>query len=89
MNALADVLAPPSRHMRAYLRQRGWALPADTRVIPNVLPPAQAPPPGQSPELGPNRHALPMHPPVLQPSMRLILQLQHTMQTAMRRLWEY
>ena len=41
MVALADVLASPSRYMLAYFQQRGWALPLDSRVIPNVLPPAE------------------------------------------------
>ena len=37
-NLLADTLVSPTRYMRAYLQQRGWRLPSDTRVIPNVMP---------------------------------------------------
>lgn len=37
-NLLADTLVSPSRYMRAYLQQRGWRLPPDARVIPNVMP---------------------------------------------------
>lgn len=38
MNMLADTLVSPTAYMRAYLQQRGWQLPADMRVIPNVMP---------------------------------------------------
>ena len=53
---LADTLASPTAHMRAYLEARGWQLPADTRTIPNVMPafePNQAPAAeGTLPDLG-------------------------------------
>ena len=58
-NLLADTLVSPTRYMRAYLRQRGWRLPPDARVIPNVMPrrgsPAARAP---SPDTGPARSAL-------------------------------
>ena len=38
MNLMADTMVSPTSYMRAYFRQRGWRLPADTRVIPNVMP---------------------------------------------------
>lgn len=55
-NLLADTLVSPSRYMRAYLQQRGWRLPPDTRVIPNVMPRrANAPARVPSPDMGPVR----------------------------------
>ena len=39
-NALNDVEISPTKYMLAYLRQRGWALPNDTVVIPNIVPDA-------------------------------------------------
>lgn len=38
VNLMADTMVSPTSYMRAYFRQRGWQLPADTRVIPNVMP---------------------------------------------------
>lgn len=35
---MADTLASPTQHMRAYLNARGWTLPDDTKIIPNVMP---------------------------------------------------
>jgi hypothetical protein len=56
---LADTLASPTGHMRAYLEARGWALPADTHTIPNVMPtfePHQAPAgEGTPPDMGSNK----------------------------------
>lgn len=46
---LADTLASPTQHMRAYLQARGWRLPADTRVIPNVMPALEAEPKQEAP----------------------------------------
>ncbi|CAL8462363.1 g1896 [Coccomyxa elongata] len=49
VNMLADTLASPTQHMRAYLRARGWRLPTDTRVIPNVMPALVAEPRQEAP----------------------------------------
>ena len=38
VNLMADTMVSPTSYMRAYFRRRGWQLPADTRVIPNVMP---------------------------------------------------
>eukprot|EP00884_Botryococcus_braunii_P014758 jgi/Botrbrau1/23283/Bobra.0102s0026.1 len=35
---LADALISPTRYMRAFLKQRGWRLPREQLVIPNVIP---------------------------------------------------
>ena len=51
VNMLADTLASPTEHMRAYLQARGWRLPTDTRVIPNVMPAIEAEPKQEAPEL--------------------------------------
>ena len=42
MNLMADTMVSPTSYMRAYFRRRGWRLPTDTRVIPNVMPSSQA-----------------------------------------------
>jgi glycosyltransferase involved in cell wall biosynthesis len=48
--ALADVLVSSSRYMLEYLAARGWDLPPDRRVLPNLLPAsALAPPRGPGP----------------------------------------
>lgn len=41
-NALNDVEISPTNYMLSYLRQRGWTLPNNTIVIPNVVPDAEA-----------------------------------------------
>ena len=38
MNLLADTMVSPTRYMQAYFRQRGWQMPEDKSVIPNVMP---------------------------------------------------
>ena len=38
VNLMADTMVSPTSYMRAYFRRRGWQLPVDTRVIPNVMP---------------------------------------------------
>ena len=38
VNLMADTMISPTSYMRAYFWRRGWRLPADTRVIPNVMP---------------------------------------------------
>lgn len=38
MNLLADTMVSPTSYMRAYFKQRGWQLPKDSVVIPNVMP---------------------------------------------------
>lgn len=44
--ALADTIVSPSQHLVAWMREHGWSLPADTRVIPYLFePPANAAPP--------------------------------------------
>lgn len=35
---LADSLVSPTEYMQSYLLQRGWQLPADSRIIPNIMP---------------------------------------------------
>lgn len=35
---LNDAEISPTNYMTAFLRQRGWKLPADTITIPNVIP---------------------------------------------------
>ena len=57
-NLLADTLVSPTRYMRAHLQQRGWRLPSDTRVIPNVMPRRDPAPRVPSPDMGPVRSAL-------------------------------
>lgn len=39
---LADALISPTHYMSAFLRQRGWRLPATSLVVPNVLPELEA-----------------------------------------------
>ncbi len=39
---LADALISPTHYMAAFLRQRGWRLPATSLVVPNVLPEMEA-----------------------------------------------
>ena len=39
---LADALISPTHYMTAFLRQRGWRLPATSLVVPNVLPELEA-----------------------------------------------
>ena len=38
VNLMADTMVSPTSYMRAYFQRRGWRLPTDTRVIPNVMP---------------------------------------------------
>ena len=38
VNLMADTMVTPTSYMRAYFRRRGWRLPADMHVIPNVMP---------------------------------------------------
>lgn len=40
-NALNDIEISPTSYMLSYLKQRGWSLPNDTIVIPNVVPDAE------------------------------------------------
>lgn len=40
-NALNDIEISPTKYMLSYLRQRGWALPDSTLVIPNIVPDAE------------------------------------------------
>ena len=39
---LADALISPTHYMAAFLRQRGWRLPATSLAVPNVLPEMEA-----------------------------------------------
>ena len=39
---LAEFVISPTAYMLAYLRQRGWLLPANTTVIPNIVPGAHS-----------------------------------------------
>lgn len=37
-NSLPDFYVSPTRYMLAYLQQRGWQLPSNSEIIPNVVP---------------------------------------------------
>lgn len=37
-NALSDIMISPTKYMVSFLRQRGWSLPNETIVIPNIVP---------------------------------------------------
>ena len=41
-NQLNDIEISPTNYMLAFLRQRGWQLPADSIVIPNVIADAKS-----------------------------------------------
>ena len=43
VNLMADTMVSPTSYMHAYFRRRGWQLPVDTRVIPNVMPSSKEP----------------------------------------------
>lgn len=50
---LADTLISPTHYMAAFLKQRGWRLPRETLIIPNVVPLAESPQLPAAPEVRP------------------------------------
>ena len=58
MNLLADTMVSPTRYMQAYFRQRGWQMPEDNQVIPNVMPSFQEERAAATHRLGNIRQAL-------------------------------
>ena len=61
VNLMADTMVSSTSYMRAYFRQRGWRLPTDTIVIPNVMPSIKEQA-GTTPHLQDVRSALQGHP---------------------------
>lgn len=58
MNLLADTMVSPTRYMQAYFRQRGWQMPEDNLVIPNIMPSFQEERAAAPHRLGNSRQAL-------------------------------